>query len=259
MKLGTISIWIVLAVGFALACSSKRSAPGKKGYVASSFSNDQTHLEQAIRAAGGLAAWFKWNRLSFDKHTELYDSAGSLESDLRQHIVWQRTPPSVVIRWQDEEKVNHEIMADHRGMRKLENGQEQTQMDTQALINSLSAAKYVMSLPFKLAEPGYQIEYEQVDTLPSGATVHLLQARYSEDGDPVKDSDVWWHQFHTDTYLQMGYMVKHLDHISLIENLENTKVAGIIWPIHRKSWRINSIGQKQYLRATYHYSNYVVQ
>ena len=210
---------------------------------------------QAIDAGGGLDRWNAWTQLSFDKHTILYDSLGHEELNRKQRIIWQRSPVEQVnIAWNQEDE-EHQLSWQSGEIKKYVAGKEVKVNDSAPLLNSVLSATYVMSLPFKLLEKNYDIKSQGQKTVQDRKAT-ILQSQYLPPT-PNETVDTWWLHFDEDFRL-IGYQVAHADHISLVENSELIEAGGILWPLTRKSWRVNKHGEKLWLRAAYSYGNYQV-
>ena len=263
-SVGIFPIVMALIV-LSLGCGGNPSSAGKsQAAIGNPFEHIQDlevqkHLQKAIAAAGGLETWQNCDQIHFDKHTVLYDEKGMIESDRRQQIIWKKRPETEVnITWL-EGVVTHQIMSNSGRTKKLEDQIDVTPTDLTSLTNGILSATYVMAIPFKLLDHQYELMYQGIDTLESQEVVHVLQSRYLDRDKSEEDIDTWWHYYDVDSYQQLGYKVKHADHISLIENLDMTRSGGILWPTQRKSWRIDDFGQKDYLRADYTYANYQIE
>jgi hypothetical protein len=211
-------------------------------------------IHEACKSAGGFETWQGQSHKSFSKHSILYFENQGIESETRQKIsITNGQHSQVEINW-NEGPETHLITLKDNKITKQQGGLI-VEVDNQvALKNSVLAAEYVMSLPFKLAEPGYQFKYEGLDTLEDGPIVHVLRSRYPSPSD--QEGDTWWHFFDKDNYVHIGYLVNHLDHRSLVRNITFKFQDGIRWPTSRQSWRVDAKGQKLYLRAAYEYRSF---
>jgi len=215
-------------------------------------------LAGACQFAGGLDQWKNRKAISFAKQTVLYDSTEQVESTLSQRIKLQNKPQTKVdIKW-NANGISHQISYEGAKATKIENGQNQTPSDPTGLNNAILSARYVMSIPFELLKTGYKLSYLGLDTLSGGQIVHVLKARY-ETTENDGETDTWWHYYHQTTFQQLGYKVQHADHFSLVENLAFVKNGGFMWPVRRKSYRVNERGEKLFLRADYTYGAYEVE
>jgi len=87
----------------------------------------------------------------------------------------------------------------------------------------------------------------------------VIRAEYSPaENKNHTGADIWWHYFSKPDHNYEGYLVQHLDHFSLVQNVKQGKVNGITFPLHRKSFRSNKSREIKYLRAEYFYKNFQV-
>ena len=214
-------------------------------------------LQKAIVRAGGLTNWENLSDLAFQKYTALYDENGNMEVEMDQHHAYHfAAPPKIDISWQKEDH-HYELNQNDTGIQQTINGQTDTTVNTQTLKSNILAATFVMSIPFKLLDPGVALQYQGRDTLEDDTIVEVLQAKYT----PVSfknhsTPDTWWHYFSIEDYREIGYMVQHADHFSYVRNLGFEEVNGFLFPTKRESFRVDANRNKLYLRATYRYSNY---
>lgn len=216
-------------------------------------------IEQAMAATGGLVNWEKKDRLKFRKWTRLYFEDGTIESDNTQTHVYM--PEDILISWQDDDG-KHVIKADNKdkNYEKYVNGVKIKPQSGTPLKNGLIAGAFVINIPFNLKDPGAQISYEGETTLRNGNRVHVVRAEYN--GQQYKNhttNDIWWHFFDVNSFISRGYKVKHLDHISLIENESYQTENGFTFAKQRKSYRVDDLGEVMYLRAEYLYDNFEVR
>lgn len=216
-------------------------------------------IEQAMAAAGGLVNWQKKDRLKFRKWTRLYFEDGSIESDKTQTHVYMSE--DILISWHDDDG-QHVIKADNedKNYEKYVNGVKIKPQSGTPLKSGLIAGSFVINIPFNLRDPGAKISYEGQTTLRDGNMVHVIRAEYNgQEHNNHTTNDIWWHYFDTESFISQGYKVKHLDHISLIENESLLTENGFTFAKERKSYRVNDKGEVMYLRAEYLYDNFEVK
>ena len=220
----------------------------------------RTTLQQAFTAMGGLENWQQLQSLKFRKKTVLYLASGEIEkkSDQQHHYEYNPTNKTH-IHWKEQEKDHVIEMIGNQVVKKV-NQQIDPSANTTALKNTVLAATFVMGVPFKIMDEGVQLNYEGLQTIQSGKTVHVVKATYNPNNfKNHTKSDIWWHYFDKNTYEQVGYAVQLHDHTSYIENLTYERVDGFLFTTSRKSWRINEKGEKLYLRAEYEYLDFEVE
>lgn len=212
-------------------------------------------LTKAMDRAGGLEHWQKKRSLQFRKSTVLYLENGEVESMADQlHKYTYADPSTVEIEWMEgQDKIK--LTSDYSSVSRTRNNQPDNSLDPVSGMNSVLSSTYVISIPFKLLDPGVELEYLGIDTLEDHSIVHVLQAEHQPTDNP-EEYDTWWHYYDHETYRQIGYMVRHADHFSLVKNLSFVMVDGFEMVKDRRSYRADEDGKVDYLRAVYEYTNY---
>lgn len=215
-------------------------------------------LEKAIAGSGGWEAWEQQQRFAFQKDYSLYLENGKVESAaVQQHEYNFGEPLSVNIAW-EADKDKHTITFAKGEAIKWKNGLRDSSYAAQRAMNTVLSSTFVMRLPYNLVDPTAKMSYDGIKKITMGDreyTVETLIVTY----DPTKHEnhstpDTWWLNFDKNTGALLSYEVQHADHISGVENLSTQQVDGLLMPLERKSYRLNSDGSRQYLRAAYKYS-----
>jgi len=214
-------------------------------------------LEKAITHAGGITAWNNSPGYQFKKRGILYLEDGTIESkntqvlqfkdhpQLEGTITWNNVADTVdtVIEYRDGKAIKY--------INDVAQGEDVNEAARQAFLG----AHIVMSMPFKLLDPGvgliYGGEQEQF-----GKTVKVLIADYNSANAHHTASHRWWHYFDASTSDYIGYKVFHPPTYAQVENLSSTSINGIKYPTDRITWRVDSLDNKQFIRAKYAYSEF---
>ncbi|WP_297335576.1 hypothetical protein [Algoriphagus sp.] len=208
-------------------------------------------LEKSVAAHGGQSAWDKLKAIHFSKKTALFAADGSLEEELDQRIEFQLKPRfSGKMSW-NRDSIAHVLEYDGETMGYEMAGNPIENPDfLSAKKKEFDAAWYVVGMPWKLLEdPSAKLTYKGIrETLLGKAEV--LEVDYGP------GADRWWYYFDPENHLMIGNEVQLKDHRSLIENLDFEVVDGMIFYGARQSFRVDSLGQKLYLRARYQYQGY---
>ena len=213
-------------------------------------------LLKAMDGAGGLEKWEALSEISFDKHFALFKEDGAVEMDRNQTYTQRNRKTEEGLGLDKEKDVVYQLGPDLIQI----SGDVNPQADPQAIENSVLSASFVISIPFKLLDEGAELSYDGTDQLEDGREVEVLKVVYKPDEYAnLSTADIWWHYFDAKSYKHLAYMVKHADHVSYVENTGLTEAAGIVFPLTRKSWRVNENREKLWLRADYEYSNYSVK
>ncbi len=215
----------------------------------------KTIVQQSINAYGGYASWNANEYLGFDKWFALYDENGNEEVNTNQ--VHHYTPTKIYMTWDDMGEKVEQIFTEGE-FKKLKAGKLQGALNETSVKNSILAATFVMNVPFNLLDETATLTYDGETTF-NGKEVYVLKAEYfPETHQHHTTKDIWWHYVDKETYLISGYKVKHLDHVSLVENDSFIRKGGFVLPGKRSSYRVDENEEKLYLRAAYEYSDYKV-
>ena len=71
-------------------------------------------------------------------------------------------------------------------------------------------------------------------------------------------SDIWWFYFDTKTGYFLGSKVFHSPTYALIHNMKFSNDNSLKFPSRRKSYRTDSLGNIQFLRAEFWYSKFKI-
>ena len=133
------------------------------------------------------------------------------------------------------------------------------EMTQEALSKAVNTSVYVVSMPFKLLDPGADIKYLGQQELSGGRKADVIEVAYDASAyNNHSTSDVWRYYFDPQDAKIIANWVQTGDHFSLIENISYERVGGILFNKERKSFRVDSLGNKLYLRAAYLYHKYQV-
>ena len=209
-------------------------------------------VKNSIKAHGGQKQYEALKAVSFIKTTRLFLEDGSLESEVIQKQTFQLKPDyRVQIEWKVNEK-NHLIFYD--GSKVIKTINERVIKDSLQNVKAKNAAKaaaYVFFQPFELLNENTYLSLENDIDLNDSTSVQTISVRYEGD---IEDSDKWKYYFDDDDML-VANSVMLTDHNSLIENLEFQNISGLIFNKYRKSYRVDSLLIKKFLRAEYLYED----
>lgn len=214
-------------------------------------------LTKGIQAAGGLEHWRSDNAYTFDKRSILYLEDGSIESKNQQIVTFKNHPElEGTILWNNRtDSVETKIVfSDGKATKFIAGIAQSDEMNTSATL-SFYGAHMVMNLPFKLLDPGVQLSYGGRQEMHE-RTVEVIIADYNKEQPNHNKTHRWWHYFDVDTYQYIGYKVFHPPTYALVENLEHTMHEGISYASDRITWRVDSLDNKQYIRAKFAYDNF---
>lgn len=215
-------------------------------------------LKSAIDVSGTIDVWRGLEEIRYQKHSVLYLSDGSEESNVIQQHVYRMAPAfEADITW-EKDGDRHYLQYTSKSTRKFVNDTLQ-EANEEALRQSVMSAIYVLGMPFKLLDEGVSLTYEGVTDF-EGFSAHAIEARYSSDeNENHSTDDLWWYYFDAENANFLGAMVYHAPTYALIRNLEFDQTTPIKFHKHRKSYRTDSLRNKEYLRAQFWYDNYEVK
>ena len=212
-------------------------------------------LQKAIAHAGGMEAWEAIRQLSYTKDFSLLLESGEVEKEYKQQHVYQYDPISIDIQSTENGQLIHTQLQNGQYSRTVDG--QTVDVDPETLAKAINSSTYVIGIPFKLLDPGAEISYEGQQALPDGQMADVLTVSYNaEKHENHSSTDVWKYYFHPETGEVLANWVQTGDHANIIENLSFERVGGILFHKHRKSYRLDSLGNKAYLRAEYFYGNY---
>lgn len=216
-------------------------------------------IKASITHAGGIEKWESIRSLKYTKDFALLGSEGEIEKSFKQVHNYSYTigDPTIYINSEENGDLIYTEYVNGKYHRTI-NGNPMD-IDANQLKKAVNTSTYVIGMPFKLLDAGASINYEGELTMENGTLVDVIRVSY----DPVKHdnhstADVWKYYFDKTDHKIVGNWVQSSDHANIVENLTFERVGGILFNKHRKSYRLDSLGAKEYLRADYAYDNYDV-
>ena len=208
-------------------------------------------LERSIETAGGLTKWRAGDTLSFQKKTVLYFEDGTIESTVVQQQQFIYHPYfQAVLTWEKDSQV-HTLHYD--GERSFAFIGEKLINGSDGVHHSVLSAAYVIGMPFELMKDVDVLSFEG-RALIEGDTLFVVKADYPKRG---KGSDIWWYFF--DPLGNYRYVkVHHAPTYAWIQNEVMDTSTGLTLPGCRKSYRIDSLMVKKFLRGEFWYTNYSI-
>jgi hypothetical protein len=214
-------------------------------------------LSRSLEAHGGVELWQKVDTLSFTKKTILYNQDGVEEKELTQHQSFYGgnfINGEIISIGADKSRIS---IIGGIYSKSIRDSLTVLTNDDIALINkSFRSAYYVISQPFNLRESDALLTYKK-DTILNGKKTFVVDVSYKENQNS-NASDQWTYFFNAKTFLIVAAKVFHSPTISFIENIKFNNETPFVFNAKRESVFLNKDGSKDYLRATYFYSNYKV-
>jgi len=239
-----------------IACNQKTVPLDRFAHI--DDENAREIIKASIAHAGGIDKWESIKHLKYNKDFSLLFGDGSVEKSFSQVHDYNYDPLVIDIKSNENGDEVHTLLSGGKYSRTF-NGKP-SDATSANLAKAINTSTYVIGMPFKLLDPGVDIMYDGELLLDNGKLVDVIQVSY----DPQKNSnhstaDVWKYYFDKQDRKIVGNWVDAGDHANVIENLTFEKVGGILWNKKRKSWRLDSLGKKEYVRADYSYDNYEVE
>ena len=214
-------------------------------------------LSKSLEAHGGLEIWQQVDTLSFTKKTILYNREGLKEKEITQHqsfyggdfINGEITSIGV-----DKSRIS--IIGDIYSKSIEDSLAVLTDDDVKLTNKSFRSAYYVICQPFNLKQSDALLFYKK-DTILNGEKTFVVDVSYRED-ENTNTPDQWTYFFNAKTYLIVAAKVFHSPTVSFIENIKFNKETPFVFNAERESVFLNKDGSKDFLRASYFYSNYKV-
>ncbi len=245
----------LLTIALLVACSSQQSDKKTKE-VSKEVDKATEVVNKAIEWAGGMDSWNSLMTINYTKRSRLLLEDESIEFDItQQHSYLMKPSLSMDINWTTD-KGDHRLFHSDTASLNFLNGSLIDSGDK--VQQSAFSAFYVLGMPFKLKDPGTYLSYAGSQEF-NGQTADVIKASYSpEEHDNHSTSDQWWYYFDQSTGAFLGCMVYHAPTYALIENLAFHEVEGVKFQKRRMSYRCDSLGNKQFLRAEFWYEDYDV-
>ena len=214
-------------------------------------------LKKSLKAHGGLKLWQKIDTLSFTKKTILYNQKGIKEKEITQNqSFYGGIPLHGKISSFGTEKSSISVINGVYVKSIRDSLVSITDDEIKAINNSFKSAYYVISQPFNLKESNAFLFYKK-DTILDGEKTFVVDVSYKED-ENTNTPDQWTYFFNAKTYLIVAAKVFHSPTVSFIENIKFNKETPFVFNAERESVFLNKDGSKDFLRASYFYSNYKV-
>ena len=249
-------LWSMLLLSIlAYSCTSSTS----KNEEAGQTSNDNEAAEvidRAISWAGSMTKWETLQTINYTKRSRLLLENQDVEYDITQAHAYSLQPSlRMDIQWDTDNGRNQLLYTDTLSVRYLNVSiiDRGTKVEESAF-----SAFYVLGMPFKLKDPGVTLVYEGTKDF-NGKTADIIRATYSPgEFDNHSTSDQWWYYFDQTDGAFLGCMVYHPPTYALIENIAFHDVEGMKFQKRRMSYRCDSLGNKQFLRAEFWYEDFEV-
>ncbi|MDC8003060.1 hypothetical protein POV27_03300 [Aureisphaera galaxeae] len=204
-------------------------------------------IDQSIQVHGGWEGYENLDAIEIRKLVKLFDENGYLESQDRQYQNFTKVPRYKTRIHGIWGGAVREISYDGSEVfTSINDSIVQDSITSQTALKTIQSAEFVFFQPFKLRDSNAQMEYVGKRVLFDTIPVSEIKVNYSN------SKDTWWFYFDEGNRC-VANKVLHNGRYSLIENLEFQEYKGLLLHKHRKSYFVDSLLNKQYLRAEYFY------
>ncbi len=205
-------------------------------------------IDKSIRAHGSWDSYEDFDEISLQKNIILFTEEGAVESQWTEHQEFRYYPFYFASVGWFKDSVYKRITYDGERISYLisDSVSDPNAELEQKNLERIRAAEFVLFQPFKLKDTLAQKEYTGKRVLFDSVEVSEVKITYP------KSDDVWWFYFDRGGVL-VANRVLHNGRYSLIENLDFQEHDGLYLHKHRKSYFVDSLLNKKYLRAEYFY------
>ena len=224
--------------------------------LAYSFANAQDLtpeklVDKAIEHAGGWNAWTSTKTLQFRKTSQRFNEDGSFkETRVQFHKYVLHPSPQMRIEWEMNGSKGIMINNGKGEAWKLVNGKEATtQEDINGARGNTFGSHYVFGMPFKLRDPGTQLEDAGTMTLEDGTVVHKIRTTYTKGAGDAGGMHTWTYMFDPQTgRLACNHLQYEPDKYDLTEYYDEKPVGSMLLSTRRVGYTADAngkVGQKR--------------
>jgi len=209
-------------------------------------------VRKSIENIGGWEAWDSKKDFSFYKNITQVDSAGQIIREVKQLHQYMLNPDfQARMTWRLD---SSDFVIINNGMqaKKYGNGIELTDDKSKnEAWNSSFGSHYVVSMPFKLTDPGTLLSYDGIDSVTFDKPVHSLKVDYEKGAGSTGGMHKWWYYFDTESHNLVANYLDYGTGYSLTEYETSEIVNGIKLHKKRYSYASNEHKQKLHLKTIY--------
>lgn len=210
-------------------------------------------VSNCISATGGIEQWNKLSALKYSKVYTLFLTDGTIEKKLIEYHDFNKKNNTYEIK----QIAGHDTIVTLFKNGNVNRWKNQLLLESSpSFLRSINASRYIISLPFVLANEPEIVSSLGKTKLPDSLSYDLIQATYLKGTSGQTTAEPWQFFIDRNTGLIKANKIHSVDHSSLVINENFTNVGPFHFYNERTSYRIDSIGQIQYLRAKYKYADY---
>jgi hypothetical protein len=218
----------------------------------SNLSEAQKLVNKTITHYGGMKNWESKKSLSYVKTIQSYDSMGGLIRTVAQSHKYQLKPSFKANMSWEQDGNKHEIVNNGNQSWKLVNGKiQEDKASVDNAWNSSFGSHYMVSMPFKLKDPGTILNYEGVDTLSNNRIVHKLKVDYEKGAGSCGGMHTWNYFLNTDTYQFEANFLDHGEGYSYTDYETFIQIDSILVTKERKLYASNKNMELTYLKTQF--------
>ncbi len=209
-------------------------------------------VRKAIDYAGGWDSWSSKKNFSFYKKITHVDSSGAVIKSVKQlHQYNLGDQFQARMTWNMDES-NFVIINNGEQAKKYKEEEELTDSKSKnEAWNSSYGSHYVISMPYKLTDPGVTLTYEGIDREVLDRPVHSVKVKYAKGAGSTGGMHVWWYYFSTDNYDLVGNYLDYGEGHSLTTYEVFEDVEGMRFHNKRYSYKSNERKERVQLKTIY--------
>ena len=242
-KFPVLTAIILFMVAF--SCKQKNAEETDSGKLPVSMDDSsRVIIDRAIAYAGGYDAWQQKKTLSFDKKSISYDSTGKVTRETDMHLDYMMKPEYRAKLTYMLHDTAITLIHDGQKARKFYNGKlSNEQKDNDAAWNSGFGSQFVMSMPYKLKDPGIKAEYIGQLTLSDGVPAQVVKTSFIKGAGSNPDHK-WYYYFEPGTgkLLANSFNGKN-NYWDYTRYVQFEKAGGLLMPGVRKGYNADTLNK----------------
>jgi hypothetical protein len=209
-------------------------------------------VNNAINHSGGMKTWNSKKSLSYVKNIHSYDSVGNLIRTIAQLHRYQLKPSFKANMTWEQDGNKHKIVNNGKQSWRLLNGKiQEDKVSINSAWNSSFGSHYMVSMPFKLKDPGTIFSYEGIDTLSNGRIVHKLMVTYKKGAGSSGGMHRWSYFLNMENHQFVANFLDHGKGYSYTDYETFIQIDSILVTKERNLYASNKNMELTYLKTQY--------
>lgn len=209
-------------------------------------------VKKAIAFAGGWDAWEGKENFSFYKKITQLDSSGAVKRIVKQLHQYDLGDQFRARMTWSMDSSNYLIINNGQEAKKYKEGKElNDKKSNNEAWNSSFGSHYVISMPYKLTDPGVILTYEGIDETVLDQPVHALKVEYAKGAGSTGGMHLWYYYFDKYNYDLVGNYLNYGEGHSLTTYEVFEDVEGMRFHNRRYSYSSNENKERVLLRTIY--------